>query len=57
MDIDLDAARPTLTISGTIKTEPGKGTYRKPTPKSDASVRTVVLPILLSRCSVVGRKR
>jgi integrase len=43
-DIDLDAARPTATINGTIKTEPGKGTYRKASPKSDASVRTVVLP-------------
>ncbi len=32
-DITLDGARPTLTISGTIKTEPGKGTYRKPSPK------------------------
>jgi len=33
-----------LTVSGTIKTETGKGTYRKPTPKSDSSRRTVVLP-------------
>ena len=40
----LDATRPNLTINGTIKTEPGKGTYRKPSPKSDASVRTIVLP-------------
>jgi integrase len=43
-DVALDATRPTLTINGTIKTEPGKGTYRKASPKSDASVRTVVLP-------------
>ena len=43
-DVELDAARPNLTINGTIKTEPDKGTYRKPSPKSDASVRTVVLP-------------
>jgi len=43
-DVELDATRPSLTINGTIKTEPGKGTYRKPSPKSDASVRTVVLP-------------
>ncbi len=43
-DIDLDAPRPNLTINGTIKTEPGKGTYRKATPKSAAGVRTVVLP-------------
>jgi integrase len=43
-DVSLDADRPNLTINGTIKTEPGKGTYRKATPKSDSSVRTVVLP-------------
>jgi integrase len=43
-DVALDATRPTITINGTIKTEPGRGTYRKPSPKSDASVRTVVLP-------------
>ncbi len=44
VDVALDAARPNLTINGTIKTEPGRGTYRKSSPKSDASVRTVVLP-------------
>jgi integrase len=44
VDVALDADRPSLTITGTIKTEPGKGTYRKPSPKSDSSVRTVVLP-------------
>jgi len=44
VDVALDATRPNLTINGTIKTEPGKGTYRKASPKSDASVRTVVLP-------------
>jgi integrase len=44
VDVALDDARPNLTINGTIKTEPGKGTYRKPSPKSDASVRTVALP-------------
>ena len=43
-DVALEATRANLTINGTIKTEPGKGTYRKPSPKSDASVRTVVLP-------------
>jgi integrase len=43
-DVALDATRPSLTINGTIKTEAGKGTYRKTSPKSDASVRTVVLP-------------
>lgn len=43
-DVALDAARPNLTINGTVKTERGRGTYRKTSPKSDASVRTVVLP-------------
>ncbi len=43
-DLDLDGDLPVLTVSGTIKTEKGKGTYRKPTPKSDSSRRTVVLP-------------
>jgi integrase len=43
-DVALQAARPNLTINGTIKTESGKGTYRKASPKSDSSVRTVVLP-------------
>jgi integrase len=43
-DLDLDGDLPILTVSGTIKTETGRGTYRKPTPKSDASRRTVVLP-------------
>jgi integrase len=43
-DVDLDGARPNVTINGTIKTEPGKGTYRKPSPKSDAGFRTVALP-------------
>ena len=43
-DLDLDGDLPVLTVSGTIKTETGKGTYRKPTPKSDSSRRTLVLP-------------
>lgn len=43
-DVTLDAERANLTVNGTIKTEPGKSTYRKPSPKSDSSVRTVVLP-------------
>lgn len=43
-DVDLDGERPSLTISGTIKTEPGRGTYRKASPKSDASRRTIVPP-------------
>ena len=42
-DITLDADRPNLTINGTIRTEPDKHTYRKARPKSDSSVRTVVL--------------
>lgn len=43
-DIDIDGPRPTLTVTGTIKTEPKLGTYRKSTPKTDASVRTIALP-------------
>jgi integrase len=43
-DVALDADRPNLTINGTIKTEPSKGTYRKASPKSDSSASTVVLP-------------
>jgi integrase len=43
-DLDLDGGLPTLTVTGTIKAETGKGTYPKSTPKSDASQRTVVLP-------------
>ncbi len=43
-DLDLDGELSTLTVTGTIKTETGKGTYRKSTPKTDASQRTVVLP-------------
>jgi integrase len=39
-DIDLSRHPPTLAIRDTIKTEPAKGTYRKATLKSDASVRT-----------------
>ena len=40
-DIDLAATPPTVAISGTIKTETGKGTCRKSKPKSDASKRTI----------------
>ncbi|MDR7254150.1 integrase [Nocardioides sp. BE266] len=43
-DIDLATTPPTASISGTIKTETGKGTYRKAKPKSDASKRTLALP-------------
>lgn len=42
-DIDLSATPPTASITGTIKTENGKGTYRKSKPKSDASKRTIAL--------------
>ena len=37
-DVDLDAMRPS--VSGTIKTETGKGPYRKPL----SATRTVALP-------------
>ena len=43
-DLELDAELPTLSVTGTIKTETGRGTYRKPSPKSESSQRTVVLP-------------
>lgn len=43
-DVDLAADRPTVTIAGTIKTLKGQGTFRKPTPKNDASYRIVTLP-------------
>ncbi len=59
-DVALDADRPNLTINGTIKTAPGKGTYRKASPKSDSSVRTVVLPdfatVVLERRRAAGRE-
>jgi integrase len=53
-DLDLTAARPTLTICGTIVFVTGKGFFRQPWTKSDAGYRTVVLPrfavgILLAR--------
>ena len=43
-DIDVDAPQPFLTINGTVKTERTRGTYRKDSPKTDASVRAVALP-------------
>lgn len=43
-DIDFAANPPTASITGTIKTEKGKGTYRKPKPKTDASQRHIALP-------------
>lgn len=42
-DIDFAASPPTVSITGTIKTETGKGTYRKPKPKTDASQRHIAL--------------
>lgn len=55
-DLDLDGDLPTLTVSGTIKTETGKGTYRKPTPKTDASQRTIVLPPFAKELLLVRRE-
>ncbi len=43
-DIDFTATPPTVSITGTIKTEIGKGTYRKSKPKTDASHRHIALP-------------
>jgi len=43
-DIDFAASPPTVSITGTIKTETGKSTYRKPKPKTDASQRNIALP-------------
>jgi integrase len=42
--IDLGAANPTLTVSGTIITETSIGTYRQPWTKSTAGYRTLYLP-------------
>ena len=43
-DINLDAIPPTITISGTVVMEKGRGTYRQDHPKTKAGVRTVKLP-------------
>lgn len=43
-EIDLSSETPTLTVSGTIVTETGKGTFRQPWTKSDAGYRTLFLP-------------
>ena len=43
-EIDLAAEKPTLTVSGTIITETGNGTFRQPWTKTDAGYRTLVLP-------------
>ena len=42
-DCDLNTKRPTITITGSIRYEKGKGNFRD-TPKTKASVRTFVLP-------------
>lgn len=43
-DIELSSDAPCLHVNGTIKTVPGKGTYRKPRPKTDSGVRTIRIP-------------
>lgn len=43
-EIDLGVSKPTLTVSGTIITETGVGTFRQPWPKSRAGHRTLYLP-------------
>ena len=43
-EIDLAATHPTLTVSGTIITETGAGTFRQPWTKSSAGYRTLFLP-------------
>lgn len=43
-DLDLDGARPSLTICGIIVYVKGKGFFRQEWTKSDAGYRTVVLP-------------
>lgn len=41
---DLDAERVAVTISGTVVSEKGKGCYRQDHTKTDAGLRTVILP-------------
>ena len=43
-EIDLAAASPTMTVSGTIVTETGVGTFRQPWTKSSAGYRTLYVP-------------
>ena len=43
-DLELDGICPPSRCRARSRPRPEKGTYRKPTPKSDASRRTVVLP-------------
>lgn len=42
-DIDLEAEPPTITISGTVVMEKGRGTYRQDHPKMKAGFRTIKL--------------
>lgn len=43
-DIDLEVSPPTITISGTVVMEKGRGTYRQDHPKTKAGFRTIKLP-------------
>ncbi len=43
-DVDLQAAPPTITTSGTVVQEKGRGAYRQDHPKTRAGYRTVKLP-------------
>lgn len=43
-EINLSVDKPTVTVSGTVVTETGKGTFRQPWPKTNAGFRTLVLP-------------
>ncbi|GGF35150.1 putative phage integrase [Marmoricola endophyticus] len=42
--VDLASDLPTLTVSGTVVTETGRGTFRQPWPKTDAGHRVLALP-------------
>lgn len=55
-DLELDTDLPTLSVTGTIKTEIGKRAYRKSTPKSEASQWTVVLPVFAAELLRVRRE-
>ncbi|WP_227878784.1 tyrosine-type recombinase/integrase [Arthrobacter dokdonensis] len=43
-DVDLEVSPPTITVSGTVIMEKGRGTYRQDHPKTKAGFRTVKLP-------------
>lgn len=58
-DVDLDGARPTVRIAGTIVSPKGSPTYRQDNPKSAKAIRTVVVPsftvdALRARLDVTG---